>query len=427
MKVLIISHTPITSHEAMGKTMATLFSHFDKSELCQLYIYPTLPDAPYCSSFFRVTDKDVLRSYFSFFRVRGGEIPADKICAENTLFEEGKDESLYRSQKNKTGLRMLLRDAMWRCARWYNRALREYLDRERPSVIFVAPGSAVFLYRIALRIARDYDLPIVTYLCDDYYFIDRPKGLFARMHHRAVLRATERLMRRTERIVCISPSLEREYGARFGVPAETVMTGASFPIAEHPTEKREPIGITYLGNIRYNRFLSLCEIGAELDRINAKRGTSFTLDIYTSEKAENILYMLSRHRSIRLHGYVSGEEFRRTLLGADYLLHVESFDDYNANLVRHSVSTKIADSLASGVPLIALAPASVASMQYLREEACALTACTLEELPALLDSAFFGDLDREATVTRALMAAREHHNTEKNSRRLWELMREVSR
>ena len=127
MKVLIISHTPITSHEAMGKTMATLFSHFDKSELCQLYIYPALPDAPYCSSFFRVTDKEVLGSYFSFFRVRSGEIAADKISAENTLFEEGKDESFYRSRKNKTGLRMLLRDAMWRCARWYNAALRAYL------------------------------------------------------------------------------------------------------------------------------------------------------------------------------------------------------------------------------------------------------------------------------------------------------------
>ena len=66
-------------------------------------------------------------------------------------------------------------------------------------------------------------------------------------------------------------------------------------------------------------------------------------------------------------------------------------------------------------------------MQYLREEACALTACAFEELPALLDSAFFGDFSREETVTRALDAARKNHDTEKNSRRLYALLQEVSR
>lgn len=427
MKVLIISHTPITSHEAMGKTMATLFSAFRREELCQLYIYPTLPDAPYCSSFFRITDKDVLRSYLSFFRVKGGEVPPEKITAENTLFEEGRDEGLYRSKKNKTGLRMLLRDAMWRCTRWYNRALRDYLDREKPSVIFVAPGSAVFLYRIADRIARDYNLPIVTYICDDYYFIEKPKGLLAKLHHNAVLRATKRLMQKTARIVTISPSLEAEYGAHFSVPAETVMTGAGFPIADAPREAGRPKSITYLGNIRYNRYLSICEIGEALDRLNQKHKTSFTLDVYSGEKSEDILSALARHPSIRFHGYVGGKDFLNTLLSADYLLHTESFDDYNADLVRHSVSTKIADSLASGVPLFAYAPATVASMQHLLKENCALTATSPDELPALLEKAFFGDFDRAGTVARALDAAHRHHDSDKNSQRLYLLMQEVSK
>lgn len=427
MKVLIISHTPMTGCEAMGKTMVNLFSSFQREELCQLYIYPTLPDAPYCSSFFRLTDKDVLRSYFSFFRVKGSEIPLDRICASNTLFEDGSDEGLYRSKKNKTGLRMFLRDAMWRHTRWYNRALRDYLDREKPSVIFVAPGSGVFLYRIALRIAKDYRLPIVTYVCDDYYFIERPRGLFARLHHKGVLRATERLMKKTSRIVTISPSLEKTYTAHFGVPAETVMTGAGFPIAAHPLEARAPKGITYLGNIRYNRYRSLCEIGAALDRLNETNGTDYTLDIYSGEKSDEILSALQEHRSIRFHGYVGGQAFLDTLFSADYLLHVESFDSFNADLVKHSVSTKIADSLASGIPFLAYAPASVASMQHLLTQNCALTATDPSELPALLEKAFLSGFDREETVMRAIEAAQAHHDTERNSHRLYAMLREVSR
>ena len=57
MKALIISHNPITTHGSMGKTMLTLFSAFKKEELCQLYIYPSLPDIDFCNAYFRVTDR----------------------------------------------------------------------------------------------------------------------------------------------------------------------------------------------------------------------------------------------------------------------------------------------------------------------------------------------------------------------------------
>ena len=66
MKVLIISHNPITTYQSMGKTMLSLFSAFDRSELCQLYIYPTLPDIDVCDSYFRITDRDVLKSLKKF-------------------------------------------------------------------------------------------------------------------------------------------------------------------------------------------------------------------------------------------------------------------------------------------------------------------------------------------------------------------------
>ena len=44
MKVLIISHNPISNQSNMGKTFLSLFSQFDKEELCQLYIYPVIPN-----------------------------------------------------------------------------------------------------------------------------------------------------------------------------------------------------------------------------------------------------------------------------------------------------------------------------------------------------------------------------------------------
>lgn len=72
MKVLIISHNPISTYQSMGKSMRALFSAFRTEELCQLYLYPTIPDVKQCASCYRVTDKDVLGSLFFLARGQGG-------------------------------------------------------------------------------------------------------------------------------------------------------------------------------------------------------------------------------------------------------------------------------------------------------------------------------------------------------------------
>ena len=48
MKILIISHPSLNTHNNMGKTMLSLFTSFDKEELCQLVI-DALAKAPMVS------------------------------------------------------------------------------------------------------------------------------------------------------------------------------------------------------------------------------------------------------------------------------------------------------------------------------------------------------------------------------------------
>ena len=92
MKIIIISHVPMSTKFNMGKTFISLFSSFQKSELCQLYIYPTIPDVDTCSSFYRITDKDVLKSYYRM-RVQGGEVVANENI--HNMYEHEKDEKFY--------------------------------------------------------------------------------------------------------------------------------------------------------------------------------------------------------------------------------------------------------------------------------------------------------------------------------------------
>ena len=417
-KVLIISHNPITTYNNMGKTIRSLFFTFSQEDLCQLYIYPSLPDEEYCASYYRMTDKDVLRSYWTG-RVAGREIESEEISADNkSMFEQATDEALYRNPKNKRPLRMLLRDVLWMLARWNNRSLREWLDAQKPDCIFVAPGNAKFLYNIALRIAKRLEIPIVTYVCDDYYFVRRSTGWLGRLCDGLLKRKIAQLMQKTAKIITICPSLEKLYSQRFGCPAVTVMTGASCPVAAESKKVTTPRSITYLGNIRCNRYVSLAQIGKALDNFNEQYGQEALLHIYTAEKDETILSAFEGIASVRLHGFVSGEEYERVFRESDYLLHVEAFDEASIDQVRHSVSTKIADSLASGIGLLAYGPDCVASMQYLIENECALTATSPEQLSAMLETAFLYPEQTQQTVQKALAVAAENHDAQRVGERV---------
>lgn len=200
MKLLIISHNPISTYNNMGKTMLSMFCGFETSELCQLYIYPSLPDTEICGSYYRITDKDVLHSYYKL-KMGGGEVSADS--QSHIPFENEDDERLYSSTKNQMPHRALLRDMMWKFSHWFGKRMKAWLLREAPTAIFVLPGKSMFLYDMALKISRFLNIPIITYICDDYYFVKKPHGFLASYVQHLLSKKIEKLMRHTSHIVTI--------------------------------------------------------------------------------------------------------------------------------------------------------------------------------------------------------------------------------
>lgn len=425
MKVLIISHNPVSAQSNMGKTFLSLFSQFDGRELCQLYIYPTVPNERRCASYYRITDKDTLNSLVKFRRF-GGEIPSERINGEQGAYEKAEDESLYRSRKNKSALRRLLRDTMWAVSGWYSGDLKAWLDREKPTCIFVAPGVAKFIHNFALRISKDLKIPVITYVCDEYYFVKDPGSALDRLRLKQLKGKIEELMGKTAHLVVISEELKVDYSARFGVPTTTLMTGSAFPAAEDPVLVSDPTRISYFGNIRCNRYHSLAEVGQVLDELNRERGTNYRLQIYTAEKDQEILDTLRKFDSIELCGFVSGASFDRALRQSQLLMHVEAFDEASIDFVQHSVSTKIADSLACGIPLLAYGPGCISSMKHLLRHDCAITATSREELRDMLLTAFTDAAARERAAYNALNTARTYHDSVVNGRKLKQLARQLS-
>lgn len=421
MKVLIISHNPLSLQNNMGKTLLSLFSGFSAEELCQMYIYPSLPDGAWCNSFYRVTDKDVLKS-LTHFSLPGGELETSQIQNSNQPYENPEDQDFYKNRKNKSAVRRILRDVMWRFSRWDHAGLARWLEKEKPECIFVAPGVAKFLYNFALRISRKLQIPVVTYICDEYYFVKRPAQMLDRLRLKLLKNKMEALISVSDHLVVISKELAEDYGHHFGVPASVLMTGAERNPDGRIRTARAPQNITYFGNVRCNRYVNLAQIGQVLDKINEAKGTAYCLRIYTGEQDPQILDMLRRASSVDLKGFVSGAALEQAMQEADILLHTEAFDEASMDFTKHSISTKIADSLASGIPLLAYGPDCLSSMKYLKENQCAMMANAPEELEQTIVRAFFEESTRNRVAENGLLCARQYHDRSVNSDRLRKIL-----
>lgn len=417
MKVLIMSHNPITDYNSMGKTFLGLFSAFSEDELCQFYVYPTLPNIKVCESYYRMTDREALRSIVRRGSA-GRRISDSEIKRENTLYEDENASKMYRGKGSHKELKILVRDAIWKLSAWKNPHLAAWLAEERPDVIFAAPGASGFFYRLILRTAEMCGIPIVTYVCDDFYFSSQSKrGLVGRFYARYIRRKIETLMRASRHVVTISDELARDYAAAFGCACTVISTGANLKNAPAACCGDGKI-LSYFGNLQLGRYRSLAEVARAVDAYNAAHGDHVTLNIYTADTSPQITAAFEGAACVRFCGFLSADKMCEEMKKASVLLHVESFEEENRERVKYSVSTKIADSLASGICLFAYGPEGISSIEYLRRNACASVAVNREELTDKLSECLEKPEIRTEKASMALEIAALNHDSGRQSERL---------
>ena len=124
-------------------------------------------------------------------------------------------------------------------------------------------------------------------------------------------------------------------------------------------------------------------------------------------------------------GFLQGKAFEETLKNAEILVHTEAFDKESMDGVKHSVSTKIADSLSVGNCLFAYAPQGVASMRYLLENKSAVCATNRSELKDALLRVLTDKESRYQAVEHALKIAKVNHDGKKTSETLKDLLKNI--
>lgn len=419
-RVLVISHNVFSETGNMGKTMKDMLSCLQPENLAQLYFHSERPTTKCCLKYYRITDTDVLYSLIS--RKAGGKTFDEAEIDENAVssrIDTGLKADIYQFARRRTPSIYILRNMLWKAGVWDSVKLETWISEFRPDLIFFASGDYSFAYRVTETIAKKFDLPVVTWCCDDHY-IGRPdhESILYRINKRNLMKWVNRVMQKTRCVITISDKMQNDYRIMFQRPTVTMRISAGENRYKRCRKERNKV--VYVGNLGVNRISSIIELGSAL-RKAAVPGLN-SIDVFSGEKNPQILAQLTEKNGIHYHGAVSPEEVEKILGSARYVIHVEAFDEKSKMRTRFSLSTKIGECLQSGACILAYGPQDISSMEYLQEHSAAVCSDKTEQLIRLMLEAEKDDLKYDMYVRNATELAEKNHNQEKNRTRMKELL-----
>lgn len=412
-KVLIICHNLYDVTNNIGKTLVSLMDGYPKDKIAQLYFRNDAPSFQYCSNYYCITDKSVLKSILSLGFKKAGNI----VKKKGDLTITDAENSFYKIGNHRHPSVSLIRDMLWSIPVWKSKDLKKWLQEVDPDVILFAPNDYTLAYRIALYVQKVVRKPILPFYMDDAFYWQCKTSLVDSFRRCQLRNYANLIHRHSHRILTICDYMSEEYERLFSKPCHVFVNSVHVNEGECKLTFNNPIVFSYLGNLHSNRWKSLTEIGQCLKKIEESNGIKCYLDIYSASLLEErVTAAFSAVENIRFKGAVPSSAVHQIQMQSDILVHVESFDTRSANSTRLSLSTKIPEYMSSGVPIFAYGPDNIASMRYLKDNDLAQTCNNSLKLYEALQALLTNDEIRREKVLNGLNKVKEKHDIEKVSK-----------
>ncbi len=414
MKVLLISHTVLSKTNNMGKTLMSYFNNWNSNDIAQLYVHSEVPtNSSVCKNYYRFTDIDAIKSIFIPY-IKGKEYSSSKIKSNRITArtDNGIIRKAYIAGSKRKSWSMALREVIWYFSHWETIELKEWVDNFSPDIIFLASGDYAFIYNIAYKISDYVNKPLVVSCVDDFYFYNRNENsLLGRLVYKSYMKTVYKTMAKATNIFTICDAMNREYTELFGKTCHVLHTAS---IEKKLIFYKNRKQISYIGNLDFNRYKQLINIGRTLKKINIGE-EPLSLNIYSGVLNEEIIRELTIENGIHFHGEISSEDVLEVMRNSMIVIHTEDFDEEVKKMVRFSVSTKIAESLMYGPCLVAYGPQGIASIDYLKENQVAYVITSPSDLEKGLVEIISNSILREQIVERARELAHKNHRADINS------------
>lgn len=379
-KVLIISHNVLEETNNIGKTLISLFKGWPTDKLCQIYLRSEEPSLTHCDNCFRITDREIINSYFQGKKVVGTPFTKGKDAVTGLKNSSEADQSFYNIGNKRIPIISLFRDLLWKRKSWKNEALKKWLTEQKPDVVLFVPNDYELIYPIASYASSFLSIPIIPYYMDDAFYFGSFVSPIDFLRRIAIRKKGKEVIKNSEEIVTIGPKMSNVYSKRFNKKCIELMNSVQVNSTFAPQPSNEIFTISYVGNLHSNRWKPILKLANHIDSNNL----NLTIKIYTgSVLRKKVLKCFNNTKSIELCGKVDPSEVAVVLEKSDALLFVESFDKKSVASTMYSLSTKIPEYLNSSRPVLAFGPMKVSSLEYLKENNLAIV-CDSEK--NILDS-----------------------------------------
>lgn len=418
-RILIVSNNCLSKSDSNGRTLGNFVSLWPRDSIAQFCIHDQNKDWDVCTNFYAISDMQAVKAF-----LLGKKLDGRKTFSEEELVK--KDSIVGQKTVSRTPASMLLRDAAWASMRWKNEMFDTWVNDFKPEVVILQAGDLPAFYDIAVRIAKERKIPLVIYNSEEYYFKDYCyfgqdtsfKWLYPIFHNK-LKKSVRNALNYAAGSIYISDYLKNLYDNEFGKRSITLMTSATEDVeSDTAADEGNPQDIIYGGNLGIGRHKALIDIGNALQEINLK----LKIDVYGKCDNPKIVRELNNCSGINYMGMIPYGELQKRTRAARLLVHVESMKPYYVRDIKYGFSTKIADSLASGVPFFVYASSDLTSVQYLSENKCAIIATDEKQLVDKLKCALFDERIRNRCITNARQIAAMNHNLEKNEEGFYEFV-----
>lgn len=413
-RVLIVGTIPYNKNTS-SRAFDAYFHNWEKENIRQIFSNTKTPVKGHCGSLYQITDHRLLKRRLGKIK-EVGVIFEDKDLPEDWTDNDlevgsGVAVKLYKSGSKKSPFKYLARGWLWKKKLWNTEKLRNWLDEFRPECVFLAFSDDFFIPEIALFVAERYNIPIMSCIGDDYYFNDRFS--LSPLYH-IYRRKYKKLIRRVFSVkscaMYIGDKIRDKYNEAFGLSGQTIYLASDIQRKPFAPINLDAPYISYCGNIRLGRNESLAMIGEALRRINP----DYRLHVYSAEKNEEYIRPLRECEGIEYHGAVPYSEVMEVFAKSDAVVVVEGFDKRDVNITKYSLSTKAADSLASGAQIFALGSYDCGVIEYLDSVGCVNVCTDPERVEQSLRAMLLDTEAQRRNYELAKEVYESNHNKEKN-------------
>lgn len=422
-KILIISNNSLSTTSSVGKTLASFFDSYQPENIRQIYFKEESPTSEVASSYFQITDRDMVHKFFKR-RHNVGEI---KEVSNKTKSKSNISGNSFKKSILLNNFTRILREIIWMDKNWNNDFFNIWLDEFKPEIIFFYAGDTGYAYNIFKYIKSKYKSKSIIYIADDYILKRFELSPFWWVRRNMIVRKMREVISEADMFLTISKEMSMLYYKIFNKKSNIFLNMSESMLIEdalNPIREKNIFNLIYAGGFHFNRDKTLISLIKSIKNINQNSSHKMYLKIFSNNvPSDKLLKKFNVSGVSKFYGGLDLNELKRELNKADFTVHVESFNRKSIRSTKLSISTKIPEYLSLGKPIVSIGPEEVSSILYLKDYSLSIT--NLSELEQKLKS-FINDKEKQEELgNKALMLYEENHNPQIKKKELIDIINSI--